>query len=71
MCKFKVYNFMAIQESRVNQRLADESKRIADQSYQIAAAARKDSSAMFGIALLTMFFLPATFISVSPGAASS
>ena len=38
--------------------------RIAESSGGIAIAAKKDSSAMLGIALLTMIFLPATFTAV-------
>jgi hypothetical protein len=34
-------------------------------SMEIAAASKKDGSAMKTIAVLTMFFLPATFVSVS------
>ncbi len=33
-------------------------------SGQMAIAAKQDSSAMKGIAVLTMFFLPATFLAV-------
>jgi hypothetical protein len=84
---------MALQETRISQRIADESKllaaeskniaeaskqiaedsiRVTQQSTAIAAdsnklaiAAKKDSSAMLGIALLTMFFLPPSFVTVS------
>ena len=38
--------------------------KIAESSGEIAIAAKKDSSAMMGIALLTMIFLPATFTAV-------
>ena len=38
---------------------------VAKDSKSIAAAAKRDSSAMKSIALLTMLFLPATFVSVS------
>lgn len=38
---------------------------ISTSSRQIAAASRRDSSAMKGIALLTMFFLPGTYAAVS------
>lgn len=48
---------MLLQESRVNQQIANKSK-------AIATSAKRDSSAMFGISVLTMLFLPATFISV-------
>jgi hypothetical protein len=45
-----VYNFTAQKDNQINQ--------------QISAAARKDGAAMKSIALLTMCFLPATFIAV-------
>ena len=38
---------------------------LAADSRQIAAATKKDSSAMKTIALLTMIFLPGTFVAVS------
>jgi hypothetical protein len=40
-------------------------KRIAEQSKQIALETRRDSEAMKTIAILTMLFLPGTFVSVS------
>jgi hypothetical protein len=49
--KLKVYNFTAQKDNQINQ--------------QISAAARKDGAAMKSIAILTMCFLPATFIAVS------
>lgn len=39
-------------------------KRIAEQSKQIALETRRDSEAMKTIAILTVLFLPGTFVSV-------
>lgn len=50
---------MALKEARVNGELAKSSKTIAE-------ATMKDSSAMKSIAVLTMVFLPATAVAVSP-----
>jgi hypothetical protein len=47
----KVYNFVALQEAKYSSRIAISSKR--------------DSSAMKAIAVLTMIFLPGTFVAVS------
>jgi hypothetical protein len=49
---------MAAKDSIVNIGLAADLK-------EIAAAPKKDGSAMKTIAVLTMFFLPATFVAVS------
>ena len=54
----KVYNYMAQKGNLVTIALAADSR-------QIAAATKKDSSAMKTIALLTMIFLPGTFVAVS------
>jgi Mg2+ and Co2+ transporter CorA len=48
---------MAAKDNIVNIGLAADSK-------QIAAASKRDSSAMKTIAVLTMLFLPATFVAV-------
>jgi hypothetical protein len=60
-----------VDESRANQRLAQQSKELAEQSKELseltAILARQtsaDSASMITIAVMTMFFLPATFISV-------
>ena len=59
-----------IDESRANQRLGQQSKELAEQSKELgeltAILARQtsaDSASMITIAVMTMFFLPATFIS--------
>ena len=49
---------MAAKDSKVNISLAETSAVIAKES-------KKDSSAMKAIAVLTMFFLPGTFLAVS------
>jgi hypothetical protein len=54
----QVYQFMAAKDSKVNITLAETSAVIAKES-------KKDSSAMKAIAVLTMFFLPGTFLAVS------
>jgi hypothetical protein len=54
----QVYNFLAQKDARVGQKLATDSS-------QIARASKRDSSAMRGLAVLTMVFLPGTFISVT------
>lgn len=54
----QVYNFLAQKDARVGQKLAADSS-------QIAQASKRDSSAMKGLAVLTMTFLPGTFISVT------
>ncbi len=54
----EVYNFMAQKGNMINIALAADSK-------LIAIATKKDSSAMKTIALLTMIFLPGTFVAVS------
>ena len=53
---FQTYNLLANRDSLASQR-------IAEQSALIAHEARQDSAAMRTIAVLTMFFLPATFVS--------
>jgi len=49
---------MAQRDNIANQSIAADSR-------EIASAARRDSSAMKAIALLTMTFLPGTFVAVS------
>lgn len=46
-------------------RIAEESARIAKDSYAIAEATRKDSTGMTTIAIMTLVFLPGTFLCVS------
>jgi pilus assembly protein TadC len=60
-----------IDESRANLRLGQQSKELAEQSKELgeltAILARQtsaDSASMITVAVMTMFFLPATFISV-------
>ncbi|MCJ1324670.1 hypothetical protein MMC10_001332 [Thelotrema lepadinum] len=50
-----VFNFMAQKDNLVNISLANDSRRI-------AAASKRDSTAMKTIAVVTMFFLPGTYI---------
>ncbi|KAL9100232.1 MAG: hypothetical protein Q9163_004371 [Psora crenata] len=52
-----VYSYTAQRENALNIEIAKDSK-------SIAAACKRDSSAMKSIALLTMLFLPGTFVSV-------
>ena len=60
----KVYNFLAQKDARISQALAEGSKSMAEDSSQIARASKRDSSAMKGLSVLTMFFLPGTFLAV-------
>jgi hypothetical protein len=53
----QIYNHLAHKSNQINLNLADSSRRI-------AMDAQKDSSMMKSIALLTMTFLPATYIAV-------
>lgn len=57
MGRKQVYNYIAQTDNHLNQELAADSR-------EIAAASKRDSSAMKALAVLTMFFLPGTFISV-------
>ena len=52
-----MYNYIAQQEARFQRDMSTYSKRIAE-------ASKRDSSAMKGIAILTMVFLPSTFVAV-------
>ena len=54
----QVYNHIAKFEANSTQDISQSSRRI-------AVASKRDSSAMKGIALLTMVFLPGTFAAVS------
>ena len=74
----KVYNYIARLDSQTQQKLAaaqtelakaqtelaQSQKEISLSSNLIAQASKRDSSAMKGIALLTMVFLPGTYIAV-------
>jgi hypothetical protein len=53
----KIYNFVAQRDSQIN-------KAIGADSREIAAATKLDSTAMKGIAVVTMLFLPGTLIAV-------
>ncbi|KAH8727393.1 hypothetical protein GQ44DRAFT_725279 [Phaeosphaeriaceae sp. PMI808] len=53
-----VYNHLAQKSNQINLNLAESSR-------QIAAEAQKDAATMKSVAVLTMTFLPATFIAVS------
>ncbi|KAL4767249.1 hypothetical protein BDW60DRAFT_200444 [Aspergillus nidulans var. acristatus] len=52
-----VYNYTAQRDARLQNFMAN-------QASQVAQASRRDSSAMKGIAVLTMLFLPGTFMAV-------
>jgi len=60
----QVYNYIAQKDARINQKLSEYSTELAADSREIAAAAKRDSSAMKGIAFLTMVFLPGTYTAV-------
>lgn len=53
----QISNFLALKDARVGQKLAADSS-------QMARASKRDSSAMKGLAVLTMVFLPGTFLAV-------
>jgi len=62
---------MNLQESHENKALAKQSRDLAEQSRligqytaELARQTTRDSSSMITIAAVTMFFLPATFVSV-------
>ncbi|KAF2470260.1 uncharacterized protein BDR25DRAFT_303806 [Lindgomyces ingoldianus] len=58
-----VYNLLARQGNLVGQRIAAQSLDTSEASRQVAVATKRDSSAMKAIAILTMTFLPGTYIS--------
>jgi hypothetical protein len=60
----QIYNLLAKQDNELSQQIASQSRDLTDDSRQIAAASKRDSSAMKGIAILTMVFLPGSYISV-------
>ena len=55
MCQ--IWNLIAQRDNVINQSIAADSR-------ALAAASRRDSSAMKTIAVLTMAFLPGTFVAV-------
>lgn len=58
-----IYNLLAKQDNQFSQQIAAQSLDLSEDSRQIAAASKRDSSAMKGIAILTMVFLPGSYIS--------
>ena len=60
----KINNSLAQKDARISQTLADDSKIMAADSSQIARASKRDSFAMKGLSVLTMVFLPGTFLAV-------
>lgn len=61
----QVYNYIAQMDAQYNQELSKYSTQLAADSRQISVASKRDSTAMKGIAVLTMVFLPGTFVAVS------
>ena len=57
---------MSQKDSQLAQRANVLNQRIADSTRAIAKASGRDSSAMKALAVITMTFLPATAIAVSP-----
>ena len=76
----QITNFIIQRDNRLNIEIAQSSRRIAEESRrdnllnielakataQVAEETRQDSAAMKTIAVLTLTFLPGTFIAVSP-----
>jgi hypothetical protein len=60
----QIYNMLAKQDNELSQQLATQSLGLSESSREIAAASKRDSSAMKAIAVLTMVFLPGTYVSV-------
>lgn len=58
---FKVYALLTHEDASTSADLAKSSQKLAEQSTYIAVRAKKDSSAMKAITVITMAFLPATF----------
>src|SRR5438067_2342725 len=54
----QVYNFIAQRDSQISEIIGADSR-------EIAAASKLDSTAMKGMAVVTMLFLPGTFFAVS------
>ena len=77
---FQITNFIVQRDNKLNIEIAQSSRRIAEESRrdnllnielakataQVAEETRQDSAAMKTIAVLTLTFLPGTFIAVSP-----
>lgn len=55
---FQLYSMISQRDSKVNISVAEDSKKI-------AAAAKRDSLAMKTVSMLTLIFLPGTFVAVS------
>lgn len=53
----QLYSMISQRDSRVNISVAEDSKKI-------AAAAKRDSQAMKTVSMLTLIFLPGTFVAV-------
>lgn len=64
----QIYNLIAQRDAVAGMRLAEESAEIARQSQKAAEAALRESSSMKTIAVLTLIFLPPTFLCVSAAA---
>lgn len=60
----KMLHSSNLAESRANQALAQQSRDLAQYTAIIAQQTSSDSASMITIAAVTMFFLPATFVSV-------
>lgn len=63
---FQLYTLFALRDSKLNIQMAEDSKQVALQSVAIADAAKRDSSSMKFIAVLTTVFLPGTCVAVCP-----
>ncbi|KAK0641947.1 hypothetical protein B0T16DRAFT_449256 [Cercophora newfieldiana] len=57
-----IYNFTGQQDNKLNLRIAKINTEIGKASAETALEAKKDSTAMKGIAVITMLFLPGTFM---------
>lgn len=61
----QIYAMSSQRDNAMSREMTVISNSISSDSKQIALAAARDSAAMKSIALLTTFFLPATFVAVS------
>lgn len=61
----QLYSMFIQQDNKLNTKNADLNLRIAQESVAIATSAKRDSSSMKSIAVVTTLFLPGTFIAVS------
>jgi Mg2+ and Co2+ transporter CorA len=57
LTKKQTFSLIAQDENRI-------ARRVAEESAQVSIAAKRDSAAMKSISLLTMVFLPPTFVAV-------